>query len=35
MNNSQPDYEFEAGNNKKYEIDDIRNSMIFTKKLVT
>ena len=31
VNDTQLDFEFEAGNNKKYEVDDIWNSAVYTK----
>ena len=31
----QLDFEFEAGNNKKYKIDSIWNSAVYIKKLIT
>ena len=33
MNNTQLDFEFEAGDNKKYEVDGIWNSAVYTRKL--
>ena len=35
VNNTQLDFEFEAGNNKKYEIDGIWDSTVYAKKSAT
>ena len=35
VNNTQLDFDFEAGNNKEYEVDGIRDSAVYTKKSIT
>ena len=34
MNNIQLDFEFEIGNKKKYKVNSIENSAVYTKKLI-
>ena len=35
MNDTQPDFKFEIGNNKEYKIDGIENSAVYAKKSIT